>query len=114
MRGIRGIGSQGTRSCNDCDEAMDYRHACLGCGIEYCYGCGNTQLIKYSQGVFFQGRGDGAFCRSCDDNPPDHIKELHQAYNVIQSLRFENAFVHAGLEERAHEAEERLKELLEG
>ena len=68
---------------------------------------------EYEHAIHFSGTGDGYFCNKCDNDPPENVKELHQAYRRIQSLRNEEKEWHEHFRVRASVAEEELERLLD-
>ena len=97
--------------CDECGNEV-YVQAGLGCGIEHCEKCRRRRGYEYKHAVPFSGTGDGYFCNKCDKEPPEKVKELHQAYRRIQSLHNEEKKWHKTFEARVEVAESVLNALL--
>lgn len=97
--------------CCDKERAADYRK-CHGCGKKYCYECGEHQLVKYDEGVFFSSR-DGSWCLDCEVKHETKSDPLHIAYAEIQSLRNEHDGWVDSFNSRKKQAEQKINRLLE-
>ena len=98
--------------CDACG-LEEHVRVCLGCGVEHCWDCRRKMGHLYRHAVHFSGTGDGYFCNKCDNNPPEKVKELHQAYKGIQSLRNEELEWHKNFKVRVDAAEGELDKLLD-
>ena len=52
--------------CDNCEKET-YVEPCLRCGVEHCWKCKEIESVEYGHAVYFQGSGDGYYCKACDE-----------------------------------------------
>jgi len=95
--------------CDGCGKE-EYCHACIGCGVEYCYDCRKKLMVEYKHSVYASGTGDGDFCLKCNSTPPPKVRDLLYAYYTIKNLKSEEDSWHKDFRKRSDMAEEILKQ----
>lgn len=97
--------------CDSCKKESSYGYHCVGCKLDFCYGCNEKMGKNFSHAVYASGSGDGYFCNTCIAQPSKEVKALFEAYIRIQALREEAKIRYESFKRRVTEAEEEVKKL---
>lgn len=106
-----------THLCDVC-KAQTYPYVCLRCGKEFCYECSKKEALTFRHAVYFQGGGDGLYCKPCvvilgstATGGPD---PLFVAFCKVRDLRLELEAYTKGFEARREQAEKELERIPRG
>jgi len=95
--------------CDCCSEQITYPHTCDHCGKEYCYHCSKEKTITLNHAVYFEGTGDGCYCKECGDILIGKKDPRIMAFLKIRDLRVERDMWNVDFERRRKDAEETVK-----
>jgi hypothetical protein len=96
--------------CDICGKELEEWFECDGCGKLICDECKvKGHGIYYKPDVSYYSGLQGFFCKECDDNPPDHVKEKHSIYREILQIEKDIEEAIDKFAERADEAETKLQ-----
>jgi hypothetical protein len=101
-----------THICDHCRKNEAYVwDACMECGKDCCHTCKQSgAAVEYSHAVYFQGSGDGHYCKECDEKlTAAGTNVRHRAYLTIKALREEYLAWGIDFKARTKAAEEQLK-----
>lgn len=97
--------------CDSCAEQITYPHTCDHCGKEYCYECSKDKTIALNHAVYFEGTGDGCYCKGCANALVEKKDPRMMAFLKIRDLRVEQEKWGVDFERRRKQAEEEVKRL---
>lgn len=96
--------------CDICGKELEKWSECDGCGKIICKKCKEKGYgVYYAPGVGYYSGLQGFFCKECDNNPPEHVKEKHRLYREIQQIEWGIEKAMEEFADRADEAEIKLK-----
>ena len=96
--------------CDICGKELKKWFECDGCGKVICERCKEKgHGIYYKPSVNYVSGLQGFFCKECDDNPPEHVKEKHSIYREILQIEKDIEEAIDKFVERAEEAEIKLQ-----
>ena len=84
---------------------------CLGCGLDICSSCKESDGIEYKHAVYFMGTYDGFYCAACDKEAERIGDPLHAAYRAVAALKNEHRNWSEHFDKRRQGAEVHLKAL---
>jgi hypothetical protein len=97
-------------TCDICGKELEKWFECDGCGKVICDECKEKgHGIYYKPSVNYVSGLQGFFCKECDDNPPEHVKEKHSIYREILQIEKDIEKAIDKFADRAEEAEIKLQ-----
>lgn len=98
--------------CDGCEKDMDWKHPCLRCSKNYCYGCRKKEMVEYPHAVYCSGSGDVQYCVECNAILYcSHDNAIFNAYFKIKSIRKSLEDYNMEMTQKIEDAENDLKAL---